>query len=40
MTADSPADPLTVADHRGNRIGRTYVYPVLSGRARGVCRRS
>jgi wyosine [tRNA(Phe)-imidazoG37] synthetase (radical SAM superfamily) len=36
MTADSPADPLTTADHRRNRLGLTYVYPVVSRRAGGL----
>lgn len=36
MTADSPAEPLTTADHRRDRLGLTYVYPVVSRRAGGL----
>jgi wyosine [tRNA(Phe)-imidazoG37] synthetase (radical SAM superfamily) len=36
MTAESPSTPLTVTDHRRDRAGLTYVYPVVSRRAGGV----
>ncbi|HWP66446.1 MAG TPA: radical SAM protein [Candidatus Limnocylindria bacterium] len=35
MTLDPPA-PLTTADHRRNRLGLTYVYPVVSRRSGGL----
>jgi wyosine [tRNA(Phe)-imidazoG37] synthetase (radical SAM superfamily) len=36
MTTESPSTPLTVTDHRRDRAGLTYVYPVVSRRAGGV----
>jgi wyosine [tRNA(Phe)-imidazoG37] synthetase (radical SAM superfamily) len=36
MTTETPPAPLTVTDHRRDRAGLTYVYPVVSRRTGGV----
>jgi wyosine [tRNA(Phe)-imidazoG37] synthetase (radical SAM superfamily) len=36
MSSERPPDRLTVADHRRDRAGLTYVYPVVSRRAGGL----